>query len=279
MPLFTIFYIQRGSDMTHDTSKEGPSVSNAGGGGGDTYTNSTPTSVTLGGIAAGSTFSAKTMQEMWDLLLYPYQAPTFSSLAITTITVLEVGAGIGGIMTFTWTTTNASNIVVGSLSILDITGSATLESSLNNTGSKTHDFTPPITKNTATFNRFQIQGQSTALVTFTRNLDVYWYWKAYYGEEGAAGPLDETAIEGLRVGGLQAGFAGTYVFQAGGYKYLCYAAVLGTATSFKNAANNLDVDMQAPYTVSVTNVNGVATNYNVHRTTYQLGGAITIIVS
>jgi len=47
-----------------------------GGGGGSTYTNTTPTPVTLGGILAGTTFTAQTMQQMFDMLLYPYIAPT-----------------------------------------------------------------------------------------------------------------------------------------------------------------------------------------------------------
>ena len=40
------------------------------------YTNLTPTPKSLGGISAGSTFSSRTMQQMWDALLYPYIAPS-----------------------------------------------------------------------------------------------------------------------------------------------------------------------------------------------------------
>jgi len=40
------------------------------------YTNLTPTPLSIGGISAGSTFSNKTMQEMWDKLLYPYIGPS-----------------------------------------------------------------------------------------------------------------------------------------------------------------------------------------------------------
>jgi len=43
-----------------------------------TYTNSSPTPYTLGGIPAGTTFSNKTMTEMWDALLYPYIPPSAS---------------------------------------------------------------------------------------------------------------------------------------------------------------------------------------------------------
>jgi hypothetical protein len=42
------------------------------------YTNLTTTPTTIGGIAKGSTFSNKSMKEMWDLLLYPYVGPTSS---------------------------------------------------------------------------------------------------------------------------------------------------------------------------------------------------------
>lgn len=43
-----------------------------------TYSNSTPTLNTVGGIVAGSTFSKRTMQNMFDQLLYPYLSPTIS---------------------------------------------------------------------------------------------------------------------------------------------------------------------------------------------------------
>jgi hypothetical protein len=39
------------------------------------YTNATPTPVAIGGIGKGSTFSAETMEYMWNALLYPYIAP------------------------------------------------------------------------------------------------------------------------------------------------------------------------------------------------------------
>lgn len=39
------------------------------------YTNLNPTPITVGGVPAGSTFSNKTMTEMWNMLLYPYIAP------------------------------------------------------------------------------------------------------------------------------------------------------------------------------------------------------------
>jgi hypothetical protein len=91
--------------------------------------------------------------------------------------------------------------------------------------------------------------------------------------------LVETDIESLRVGNLSSTFVGTYSFVAGGYKYISYPSSFGTATSFKDVDTNFNVAMEAPYIISVTNTFGQTTNYNVHRTTNILGGAITIQVS
>jgi len=78
---------------------------------------------------------------------------------------------------------------------------------------------------------------------------------------------------------LKSGFAGTYSFAAGGYKYIAYPAVYGTATQFTDQLTNFNVAMQAPYTVSVTNTFGQTTSYNVHRTTNVLGSSINIVVA
>lgn len=48
---------------------------------GETYTNLSATTATVGGIASGSTFSNRTMSQMWTDLLYPYQTPSFNNFA------------------------------------------------------------------------------------------------------------------------------------------------------------------------------------------------------
>lgn len=50
-----------------------------GTGGGISYTNTIPVPTTVGGITQGTTFNAKTMQEMWDALLYPDTPPTVTN--------------------------------------------------------------------------------------------------------------------------------------------------------------------------------------------------------
>lgn len=247
------------------------------GGGSETYTNTTPVPTTIGGISSGSTFDSKTMTEMWTSLLYPYQSPTFSSFSFGQSSPIEVGLALTGNKTFTWATTNSSNISSNSISILDVTGSTTLASGLANDGSEVLNI-GTVQKTTATSHTWRISAVNTNSVTFTRDVSIAWQWRRFYGESTTT-PLIESEIEALRVSGLATGFSGTYSFIGGGYKYLCYPTSFGTATTFKDQSTNLDVPFEAPYTVNITNVNGIATDYRVHRSTNILGAAINIVVS
>lgn len=58
------------------------------------YTNDNPTTATVGGIEKGSTFSEKTISEMFDMLLYPYQPFSLSTSltpALSSSTIREHG--------------------------------------------------------------------------------------------------------------------------------------------------------------------------------------------
>lgn len=61
-----------------------------------TYTNTDPSTVTVGGIPAGSTFDAVTMQQMWTQLLYQELFPTLtapsSGFTLTQAGLQEIGA-------------------------------------------------------------------------------------------------------------------------------------------------------------------------------------------
>jgi hypothetical protein len=253
----------------------------ATGGSAGTYTNATPMPVSVGGLAAGSTFDAATMAEMFDGLLYPYQAPAFTAFAIAgQTTPLEVGASIATNRTFTWSTSNSSNVVANQISLVDITGGSTLiASGLANDGTEATSYpAAPIQKTSATTHTFQINGLNTQSGSFSATYTVTWQWKKFYGESASAGPLTEVNVEALP-GALSSAFAGTYAFNAGGYKYLCYPASFGTATTFKDASTNLDVPFEASYTVNLTNDYSQMTSYRVHRSTNIIGSAINIVVS
>ena len=260
------------------TGGGGTAVYQTGGGGTETYTNLTPTAVSIGGIPAGSTFDNMTMQEMWDALLYPYQTPIFSSFTSSMSTPIEVGSTIpAGSVTFLWNTTNSSNIAANSIKIDDITAGNTLASGLANTGTTAISISE-ITNVMATSHQWKITATNTKGVFLSRTLNVYWQWKIYYGES-ALTDLTETDVEALRVGTLAANVSGNYSFNAGEYKWICYPTSFGLKTTFKNASTNFDVAMQPALTKSITNSQGVATNYYCHRTVNKLGGSITISIS
>jgi hypothetical protein len=272
----------RGIVRLHDGTTPGGYVIGGagGGGGGDTYTNAAGVPVTLGGILSASTFTAVPLTEMFTRLLYPYQLPTFGSFAITgQSTTLEVGDNISaGTKTFTWTTTNPTNISGSSISILDFTNSTVIASGLSNTGTTNQSIPAAISKSSATSHTFRITGSNTQNAGFSRDYAVNWRWRMYWGTSSLSS-LTETNIEALHSSSLVSNSTGTFPFGAAAYKYIAYPTVFGLKTSFKDPSTGFDVDMQSAVTTAVSNSFGVGTFYYVHRTTNTLGGSISITVA
>ena len=93
------------NDVTNKWDKLG------GSGDGGSYTNLEPTISALGGIGIGSTFEEKTMQEMFDMLLYPYMLPSISLSTNPNGIVREYGNNISSIV-LTANVTKKSNDIV-----------------------------------------------------------------------------------------------------------------------------------------------------------------------
>jgi len=75
------------------------------GGVAETFTNTNPTPNTVGGIASGSTFSNKTMVEMWNSLLYPELFPTLTNPS-NTFTLTQSGLQeVGVVLTLNFAST------------------------------------------------------------------------------------------------------------------------------------------------------------------------------
>lgn len=273
--------LNRGVIRVHDGTTPGGFIvgGEGGGGGGGTYTNATPVPTTLGGIAAGSTFSSVPLTEMFDKLLYPYQSPAFSAFSISgQSTTLEVGAEItAGTKTFTWTTTNSSNVSSSGITISDFTNSTTIASGLSNTGTSNQTIVA-VSKSSATSHVYRVSAKNTQDTTFTRDFTVSWRWRMYWGTASLSS-LTENDIESLSNNSLASNSTGTFSFDAGGYKYIAYPTVFGLKTTFKDVSTGFDVDMQSAVTTIVSNSFGVGTNYYVHRSTNVLGGSISITVS
>lgn len=168
------------------------------------YTNETPVPVTIGGIEQDSTFKNKTIQEMFDLLLYPYQYPSFTSFSIQGIpTTLEVCQSISPTKTYLWSTSNSDNI---NANTIEIWHGEFSNSGLSNDGSEVitdiidiSEFqiqeVPTVLNIPGTYN-FQIQAQNSQNDSFSRIFTVTWKYKIFHGTS-ITDPTDSAAIRAL----------------------------------------------------------------------------------
>lgn len=232
----------------------------------DLFSEEKPIPVTIGGIAAGTVYMDATVAQILHDLLYPYQWPAFSG-SLTPASI-EVGAE-SGYVTINFTITNQDNVVSsaniyvdGELIGIDASSPYQLDSmQLTEVGQKD----------------VLLEGVNTKGTKFTKNLTIKWLPRVWYGEESAE-TLDEAGIKGLRVSLLTDTYKRTISYLAGGYKWYCIPAYMGTPT-FKDTATGMNVAMEEPYTVQITNDHKVTLDYRCYRSTNVLNGSIQIAVS
>jgi hypothetical protein len=148
-----------------------------------TYTNSTPTPQTIGGIPAGSTFSNKTMSEMWDALLYPYIAPS-ASLSIGSLnggSLREFGRSNN--VDLNWNATKGSKNVSA---IIVCIGRPDQESialtTINSTGNQSGTKSTTSTSNTNTTFYMTVSDIPNGTSTVTAQATVSWSSAVYWGK-------------------------------------------------------------------------------------------------
>lgn len=262
-------------------------------GGASAYINTTAVPTTIGGIVAGTTFPSpgKSMQEMFDLLLYPYQYPAFTAFALSESTPQEIGDSFGS-GTFTWTTSNSSN-VTGSTPIT-ITGYNLTSTPSANDGIQAVSFTASVTRDSSDgvgSRTWNITGYNTLGGTFTDSYTIRWDWMWYYGTSTNTTLID-SEIVALTSSGLYSSYSRTFSFDAtvgDTYKYICFADTYGGPSNFVDNYTGYAVAMYGGYgytqngytydLVSVTNTNAETTNYRVYRTQNPIKSDIDIVVS
>lgn len=253
------------------------------------YVNSASTTSTVGGITAGSTFPipGKTMQEMWDLLLYPYQPPAFTSFNQGgLLSEYELGQTISiGSQTFTWGTSNSSNVddgIPGSIEIKEADPVTTIGNSLTNDGTESIILTNAMGQNTIGSKLlYTIYGENTIGGTFSRTLSKTWKVRWYYGKN-ANTSITSGQMTALAGTDLVTGVAGSYVTQpatAGGeYMYWCIPDILGQPTDIRDSVAGC-FGTNIPYTtlsdIPITNAYGVAVNYKIYRSVNPTSAAFT----
>jgi hypothetical protein len=256
-----------------------------------TYTNSTPTTATLGGISVGSTFSNQTMQQMFDALLYPYQIPAFTSFARTNLsTTYDLGQPIAiGSQTFTWATSNSSNVSANTITIQQLSPSTTtLVSGSANDGTEAISLSVNISSSTpSTISMYRITGENTQGATFTSTISASWRYRWYYGKFSAA-TITNAQITGLTnvltTGVRNSGISVPSNAGAPQYIYLVIpdslpqingAFGLRDSTSACQGSNH-------PYSLLTTttfaNQYGISTTYNVYQLINATAGALNIFI-
>ena len=174
-----------------------------------TYTNSTPSTEAVGGVAKNTTFDNDTIKSIFDRLFYKYQTPSFTTFDRTDLsTDYELGQSISiGSQTFTFTTNNTDNISGGTVTIKQLLPSTiTLASGGNATvESSALTLTTSYSSNTlvSNANLYQISAVDIKNVTITKNIQANWKVKWYYGKSTNSS-LTAAQITGLTNSGLVA---------------------------------------------------------------------------
>ena len=255
-------------------------IAGTGGTSNTNYVREDPSYVSVGGVVAGVTVFDGTLQDALDKLFFPYQQPSFTTFYINgQSSSLEVGqTAATGSITFNWSTSNSDNVSANTVDIRDTTNGVDIVIDTGNTGSFVYDNGTGITKTTNTSHTWTIDAEDINLTNISRNYNVSWYWRFYWGSSTAT-TADETMIESLQNNNLYNSRNRNYTCDANNYKWLCWPTSFGLANNFKDDSTGFGIPMESPETISVTNSYGVTTNYYAYRTTNSVVDSVVIVVS
>lgn len=263
------------------------SVGGGGGGVGTaSYLLASPTNVTVGNLPAGTNLTGRDWDDIFEQMLIAYLNPAFTSFTSALFGTYEVGQPLSvGPTTINYSVSNSVNIKIQPPNVgvpsSSIPGSSFSVNPfvLASSGSYTITIPAATTINSPGSYNVLVQGTNTNSVNFSTSNNVLFRQRIFYGQSSLTS-LTDTDILALASNQLQLNFAGTYSFPAGGYKYFCYPASMGTATVFTNTSNGFPVAMFGTVPiVSITNAYGIVQNYRVHRTLNILGSTINIAIS
>jgi len=105
---------------------------------GTVYNLSSPSTVTVGGLDAGSTLTGLNSNEILEDILTPYQTPTFSSFSSEMSSPVEVGTVLSGVKSFNWVFTDAANVAASTMCIVEV-GSGNIATNISTTSPQSAD--------------------------------------------------------------------------------------------------------------------------------------------
>lgn len=230
--------------------------------GGTTYSNDIPTYVEHGGVGLGVTFHDKTMKEMFDMILYPYVAPTVSTSVLSpsnggtfeigstiTITKVRVTAQIKSnkltkIQVVHGTTTVAEKIDgIENGGTFDLNASYPITSNATLTAKVTDDTQSIVSKNTGTF-------------TFV--------YPIYHGALNSDSAPTEEQIKALTKH-IESKGTKTYSFNCNNERFIfAYPKSYGALSQIYDQNNFNVTDTFTQYTVPVVCLDGKSVEYYVY---------------
>ena len=224
-----------------------------------TYTNSTPTLSAIGGVSAGSTFSGKTLQEMFDDLLYPYTVPTITLSVSPSAGLREFGNDVTSV-DLTATTTKQSDTLTSVVFKRDGVAIDTNTPPASPAGG-TETYTEPTDVTTTTTFTATVNDGTTVV---TSNSQTYTFVYAYYYGVGAQG------LTGAQIAGLTKSVIGntsSVAFTSSPSSQVFYFAYPASYPALTSILDNSGFQTIADYTVSttsITNAYGQSTTYRVY---------------
>ena len=233
------------------------------------YTNSTPMPTAVGGAKAGTTFNKTPINDVLDMLLYPYQNPSFSAFNIDGQPSGNFELGYtypAGNKLFTWSISNPGNLKENSITLNS-------ESGLPNTGSKVQ-LVPELTKNVAGAHIFTIKAKNTNDVEFSRTITLSWLMKRYWGASSSEELTDAEILAFSQELSTNKNKSLKYDCTGGKYFYFAYPSSFGNA-------DNITVESMAwnGYVLvkrNVVNIHGISIPMNIYRSMELLNGQVNV---
>jgi hypothetical protein len=235
-----------------------------------TYTNANPTPYTIGGILAGSTFSAKTMTEMWDALLYPYIPPSASLSGGNT---REFGSS--NAVTLNWSATKGNkNVTAITVCVGRVDQESITLTTINSTGNQSSIKSSNSTSNINTTFFMTVTDIPNGSSTVSAQTTVSWSAAVYWGRTTSFALPSMSIVgsqpawaDGAGVGSgknLSGSRAANYNGINGNTQYLVFAwpSSYGTPTFTVNGQPFTSVS-KIGNGVSHTNMHGYTSNYDV----------------
>ena len=229
------------------------------------YDGNSPSTRAIENLPIGTDLTTLTLTDLLENIYAPFVAPTFSAFSITgQATTIEVGTDLSGNKTFTWATTNASNISPNTIQISNQTDAQVLATGLANDGSEVLNIGTVATATPRTIN-FQIQATNTQSNNFNRLFSVVTRRRQFFGSASAI-PANSAQVRALASNNFDNVNVFTLATGTTNVNFVVAIPATKSITSVIDLGNlNLDVTSQYVLINSSFTVNDIAGNAQTYK--------------